>query len=253
MQIDKLKKNKLFINKEITSFKLLKTQGFCNDNYLLKCKNKKYLVRVFKNHLSNDINRLFEFNIQKKAYKKNIAKKPLYLDDNKTYMICKYAKGIHKYKLNNNDIKNISTKVNKLHKIKFDIKNHDFNEDYKYYMKKLKDKKSKKILRNFKLNILKLNKYDKNIVLSHHDLNAKNIIFNKNSIYFIDWEFARKNDCFFDLAALCIEFNLCKKQENILLKSYFNKIKEQHYTKLIIYKNIYTLLCSLWLQNNNLT
>ena len=53
----------------------------------------------------------------------------------------------------------------------------------------------------------------KDFVLTHHDLNPKNIIFNKNNIKIIDWEYSGVNNKFFDLASICVEFNLNKKKD----------------------------------------
>ena len=79
-----------------------------------------------------------------------------------------------------------------------------------------------------------------------HFINPKNIIFYKNSIKFIDWEYAGVNDCFFDLATICIEFNLNKKEQNYLLKKYFKKVKKEYKVSLEVYIKIYKALCELW-------
>ena len=64
-------------------------------------------------------------------------------------------------------------------------------------------------------------------------------MFTKNSIKIIDWEYAKTNDLFFDLASLCCEFNLSKKEEEVLLKTYFKKITLLQKKKLNSYKIIY--------------
>ena len=76
-----------------------------------------------------------------------------------------------------------------------------------------------------------------------------NILFNKNKAIFIDWEFACVNDKFFDLATICIEFNLNKSQENILLKKYLKKVKKLDTKKLASYKIIYKNLSILWFKS----
>lgn len=59
-------------------------------------------------------------------------------------------------------------------------------------------------------------------------MNPKNIIFNKNKFKIIDWEYAGINDRFFDLASICIEFQLNKSEEKIVLSSYFKNKKNYH-------------------------
>ena len=95
MNIEQLKNFNIFKD-EIKSFELLKNQGFNNISYLLKTTKKIYVIRVFKSNESVNISREFEYKIQKKAYKKNIASKPIFL--NKEFMIYEYEKGIHKTK-----------------------------------------------------------------------------------------------------------------------------------------------------------
>jgi aminoglycoside phosphotransferase (APT) family kinase protein len=52
---------------------------------------------------------------------------------------------------------------------------------------------------------------------SHHDLNSKNLLFNGERTYVIDWEAAGMADPFFDLATVCNEFIF----ENEALTAYF--------------------------------
>ena len=59
---------------ELLSLEKLENQGFNNINYLLKTSKKSYIIRVFKSNDSVNISRQFEYEIQKKAYEKNITK-----------------------------------------------------------------------------------------------------------------------------------------------------------------------------------
>ena len=166
-------------------------------------------------------------------------------------MIYEYKKGIHKTKLKNSDIKNLAKQIKKLHKIKTKAKTYDLKSDLLNYKKILKDKKSKKIISESLKSLKKLKKFKKELVLTHHDLNPKNIIFNKNKIKIIDWEYAGINDRFFDLAAICIEFKLNKKEEELFLSYYLKKIDKNKYSKLKNFKTIYKNLCDLWFEKLN--
>ena len=86
MTIEKLKKYNIF-KEELLSLELLKNQGFNNISYLLKTTKKIYVIRVFKSNESVNISREFEYQIQKKAYKNNLASKPIFL--NEKFMIYK--------------------------------------------------------------------------------------------------------------------------------------------------------------------
>ncbi|MFA6740881.1 MAG: phosphotransferase [Arcobacteraceae bacterium] len=247
MTIEELKKYTIF-KEELLNLELLKNQGFNNISYLLKTTGKSYVIRVFKSNESVNISREFEYKIQKRAYKKNIASKPIFL--NNKFMIYEYEKGIHKTKLSNFELKELILKVKKFHKFKIKEKPYDLLLDLKNYSQKLINKKSKKLIKNCYKSLQILKKYKYNFALTHHDLNPKNIIFNEMGFKIIDWEYAGVNDSFFDLASICVEFKLNKNQEKIVLNSYFKTKKSYHKIKLKHYKIIYDSFCKLWFEAN---
>ncbi|MFK2823347.1 phosphotransferase [Arcobacter sp. YIC-80] len=248
MNLQKLKKYNFLQKQEFLELKLLENQGVCNTIYKLKTSKNTYSIRVFKDFHKDISTRNLEFKIQNKAFKKNIAAKAYILDKKNALMICDFIKGFHKNQLENKDIKAIVKSLKKLHKIKIPIKSYNLEKDFKNYQKLLNDKKSQMLIKEAQKQLKKLKKYKKDLVTCHHDLNQKNVLFNKNKAYFIDWEFACVNDRFFDLAALSMEYKLNKKQEQILLKYYFNKIKKKHLKKLKAYKIICTNLWILWFE-----
>ena len=243
MNLELIRNYNLFKEK-LLSLDLLKNQGFNNISYLLKTTNKSYVIRVFKSNESVNISREFEYEIQKKAYKKNIASKPIFFNEH--FMIYEYEKGIHKTKLSTWELKNLILKIKKFHKFKINEKPYDLKKDLLNYDKNLNDFRSKKLIKESFKNLLLLKKFKQDLVLTHHDLNPKNILFKNNSIKIIDWEYAGLNDRFFDLASICVEFSLNKKDEKLMLQSYFNQYKKKHLQKLNHFKIIYKNLCSLW-------
>ena len=248
MNLETIKNLNLFKD-ELLDLEKLKNQGFNNISYLLKTTKKIYVIRVFKSNESVNISREFEYKIQKKAYKKNIASKPIFL--NKEFMIYEYEKGIHKTKLSNFELKELILKVKKFHKFKIKEKPYNLLLDLKNYSQKLTNKKSKKLINSCYKSLQILKKYKYNFVLTHHDLNPKNIIFNETGFKIIDWEYAGMNDSFFDLASICIEFKLNKNEEKIVLNSYFKTKKSYHKIKLKHYKIIYDSFCKLWFEANS--
>ena len=249
MEIKDLEKYSLFKKEELRKLEKIKNQGVCNTIYKLTTNKKKYLIRVFK-HIHQDKNsREYEFFIQKKAYLKDIAAKPYLLDTSNSLMICDFVKGKHKDKLNKNDLNKLVDTIKKLHKIKIYQKIHNLENDFKYFKKNLRDKKSKKIIKESFKELKKIQKYKFQAVTSHHDLNIKNVLFYKDSLKLIDWEFTCVNDAFFDLANICFEFKLDKKQEKQVLKRYLKKVKKSDYKKLASYKIIYENLWILWFEN----
>lgn len=220
----------LFQNDSIQSVTLLKTQGFCNENYLLQTTHNTYLLRKFK--LEN--NRKREFRVQKEAYKKKIAAKPLLLDEENGLMICNFIEGKHKEKLNRQDLTQLSIFLQKLHKT--EIRQTPID------LKKFFTSPSKEIHKAFQI----IQKYKVENVLCHNDLNLKNILFSGKNMKFIDWEFATVNDRYFDLACVCVECDLNKKEEAYFLARYFGRRTKANQDKLNAYKSIYKALCLQW-------
>jgi len=246
MTLQKLKQYNIFKNEKLLSLDLLKDQGFCNINSLLKSSKKEYLIRQFKSDTTVNISRSYEYIMQKKAYKKNIAAEPLLLDEKNQFMICDFLKGKHKKTLKSKEIQLLAKNIKKLHKIKSIEKEYDLKKDLKQYKKNLKDEDANKSIEICKKELRRLKKYKKELVTTHHDLNPKNILFHKNTIKFIDWEYVGVNDKFFDLATVCFEFNLNIKEERILLKFYQKSVNKKDIKKLHSHILIYEHLCKLW-------
>ncbi len=250
MNLEKLNSFDIFGQKAL-NIELLKSQGYNNISYLLHTKDDKFVLRVFKSNQSVNISRKFEFKVQKKAYKIGFAPKPIFL--NSEFMVYEYLKGVHKTNLSKIDIKNLAKIIKKLHSIKLSSKPYNLKQDFLDYEKKLTNKDSIDILNRSKKALKKLKKYKKELVLSHFDLNPKNILFTqKNKIKIIDWEYSGTNDRFFDLSAICIEFKLSKKEERLFLKNYFSKVKKSYFKKLKLYKTLYKNICTLWFNTTNI-
>ncbi len=229
MQIAKLNDYKLFENIQIKEFKLLEKQGNSNLTYLIKTQHNRYLLRKFKISL----NRKREFSIQKKAFLKNIGAKPILVDEKNGLMITDYLEGRHKTKLTQQELKKVALLLKKLHKISVPKKRNSFKDNFTF-----KDKKVKQAF-------IVLDKEPKEYTLGHNDLHAKNIIFSKNFIKLIDWEYARYSDIYFDLVSIIIEYQLNRKDKNTFLKSYFGK-KRINKKKIKAYTLIYKELWKLW-------
>ena len=227
------------LNFKIKKFELLKNQGMCNHTYLLTTFNSKYIVKKFNKVLHSNTDKKFEYLMQFKAYKKNIAPKPIILDIKNRFFISQFLEGIHKITLNKHDLRNLAITLHNLHKIKI----HKKPLNIERYLRK----NSKKIYKDLKLALLNIKKEKQDFVLCHNDLNPKNIIFT-DKIKFIDWEFASINDRYFDLASIIIEFNLNTKNESSFLKYYFKK-NRYNKKKLEIFKTIYKYTCKVWFDN----
>jgi len=221
MDLNLLKNYAIFENEILLNISKVSHQGFSNKTYMLSSDSRKYVIKSY----AKDMNVELEFFIQQIAYQQNIASKPLLIDKNNRIFISEFIKGKHKDKLRYTKLKNLAKTLRKLHKTKI--------------------KRSSSPLHVTKQNLSSLNKYKRELVLCHNDLNPQNIIFNKD-IKFIDWEYSSINDRYFDLSCIIIEFNLNQKEEKYFLKSYFKNNKEINIKKLHDFKIFYKKICILW-------
>ena len=251
MDLKQLKKLKLFKDEKLINLDILENQGFCNINYKLTTSKGLYLIREFKSDMSVNISREFEYKTQNKAYKKNIAPKAIYMDKDKSFMITEFLKGSHKEKLSQKDISRLVKAIKKIHSIKVTQKPYNLKKDFIAYSRSLNDNESKRLIKSSLKELKGIRSFKSRYVTTHHDLNPKNIIFHKSTIKFIDWEYVGVNDCFFDLASICVEFNLDKKEQNYLLNKYFTKVKAEYKSLLKAYIYIYEALCILWFKVQN--
>ncbi|NCD11615.1 MAG: aminoglycoside phosphotransferase [Epsilonproteobacteria bacterium] len=232
MTIDFLRTYACFSNETLLHLTRLENQGYNNTNYCLIGTQQSYLVRVFGH---NALERKHEFKIAKKAFVKGIAQKPLLLDRPNNLMIARFGEGVHHSKLTQKELQNLARTLRTLHSIAYQQKPYDMSKAYKKPLQK----------RAFLL-FKKLHMLRKDYVLCHHDLNPKNILFHQHNITFIDWEYARINDRYFDLASICVEFNLTKKEIYLFLRTYFTCKEKYDLKKLDLYKKVYNIVCETW-------
>lgn len=194
--------------------------------------NDKYFVKVGKN--TNDL--FFENLINEVSlYKENINNDNLpdliesYVDENLCVLVLKRinAKTIG-FERNNFNLHLSSYKrriiIDNVLKIRNISLNNQLNNNYNRKEKLDKYlKKSKKYISNIKYNKI-ISLYDNiitekyNRVISHGDLISTNIMFyDKNNVYFIDWEFSGMKPLYYDLAYFLL-FSKTNDSMNILIK-----------------------------------
>ncbi len=231
--IDQLKQYTLFENKEIDSYQLLEKQGYNNENYLIHSDTEKYILRKF---IRTDVDRKFEFQVQTLAFEQGVASEPLLLDEEKALAVSAYVEGRHKESLGKDDLHQFAEVLKKVHSLKI--------ERDPLLLKPLFKTPSKAVQDAF----LTLECFPYDYVLCHNDLNPRNVLF-AETIQLIDWEDAAINDRYFDLASVCVEFNLDREKEAYFLRRYFTEVNEINDEKLKAYKVIYKALCIQWFEN----
>ena len=232
--------NKKFNNKNFTSFHGIK-QGIENTNYLLKSKNKKFILTIFEKRVSDKEIPFFMKLMDSLNDSKINCPKPLrtingnYLIKlkNKTACIVSFLEGKDKKKLNSKNCFEIGKIIAQMHlvtkKIKLFRKNSMGVKNLNPLLKsiKFKSKKSNNLekflvnnLKNIKKNWPK--KLPKGII--HGDLFIDNIFFKKNKFSgIIDFYFAANDYLMYEIA-ICINA-LCFDKKNSKFKINKQKIK----------------------------
>jgi len=239
------KKDLLYINKKFNderflSFKGIK-QGIENTNYLLKSKNKKYILTIFEKRVSKkEIPFFMELMDELNTSKLNCPK-PLKNKDgkylinlkNKTACIVSFLQGKDKKNLNIKNCYDVGRVIAQMHlhtqKIKLFRKNSMGVKNLNPLLKsiKFKSKKFTNIDKFLKINFDNIKKkWPKKLPggIIHGDLFIDNIFFKNNKLSgIIDFYFAA-NDYFMYEIAICINA-LCFEKINSKFKINKNKIK----------------------------
>ena len=237
---------------KIIYFKGIK-KGIENTNYLLKTKNKKFILTIFEKRVQvKDLPFFMNLMDQLNNYKINcpkpqINKKVNFLVKikNKTASIVSFVEGKDKLKLNPKDCHEIGKNIAKFHraskKIKLFRKNSLSLKDWPKLLNKIGNKSKiispnlSSLMKNSFLQIK--NKWPKNLPFGiiHADLFIDNIFFKKNKFHgYIDFYFACNDFLIYEIAicinALCFDkknnnFIFNKKKSTNLIKGY-SKIRK---------------------------
>ena len=229
---------------KIKSFQGIK-KGIENTNYLLKTKNKKFILTIFEKRVSNKEIPFFMKLMDNLNHSKISCPKPLkdkngnYLIKlkNKTACVVTFLKGKDKQALNLNNCYQVGKIISQMHsitkKLKFSRKNSMGIKKLNPLLKSIKFK-SKKNSNLEKFLIQNLNNIKKNWPsklpsgIIHGDLFVDNIFFNKDKLSgVIDFYFAA-NDFFMYEIAICINALCFDKKRN---KFKINKQKVKNLIK----------------------
>ncbi len=230
---------------KIVFFKGIK-KGIENTNYLLKTKDKKFILTLFERRVHkkdlpffmNLMDKLSKYKINCPKPQKNKRGSFLIKIKNKTASIVSFVEGKDKLKLNPKNCYEIGKNIAKFHratkKIKLYRKNSLSLKDWPKLLNKIGNK-SKIISPN--LNILMKNsflqikhKWPKNLPFGiiHADLFIDNIFFKKNKFHgYIDFYFACNDFLMYEIA-ICINALCFDKKNN---KFVFNKKKSKNLIK----------------------
>ena len=224
---------------KIIHFKGIK-KGIENTNYLLKTKNKRFILTLFEKRVQkkdlpffmNLMDKLSKYKINCPKPQRNKKGSFLIKIKNKTGSIVSFVEGKDKLKLNPKNCYEIGKNIAKLHraskKIKLYRKNSLSLKEWPKLLNKIGNKSKiispnlNSLMKNSFLQIK--NKWPKNLPygIIHADLFIDNIFFKKNKFHgYIDFYFACNDFLMYEIA-ICINALCFDKKNN---KFIFNKKK----------------------------
>ena len=242
---DEISIEKKFNLGKIISFKGIK-KGIENTNYLIRSKNKKYILTIFEKRVRRIdlpffmslMDKLNHYNINCPKPQKNKAGNYVVNIKNKPASIVSFVEGKDKNKLKVNDCYEIGKNIAKLHiatkKIKLYRKNSMSLNSWPKLLNKIRDK-CKKIDPNLnnlmKTSLEKIKKgWPRKLTsgIIHGDLFIDNIFFKNKKFYgYIDFYFSSNDFLIYEIA-ICINA-LCFDKKN--RKFIFNKKKSKNLIK----------------------
>jgi len=218
-----------------------------SETFIGNFKNKKSIFKLPKNKNHElIINEYLKNNIIEQIIKKNITTKFIHIEKRTGLVIYEYFEVASSEKKLVN-IPKLGKQLQKLHQIKNNGKTKTFEDQINLYLSATNIKShSKFYLELLELfNELKTCK-DENVV-SHNDLNSFNIMFNKQDIFFIDFEYLSINSRYCDLSKLTSSLKMNEVEINKLLNSYgIKNLNNNIYIKLKKWALMNTYTEFLW-------
>ena len=186
--------------------------------------NKKCVIRIDL-HLAKklNLNRSNEMEVITEINYLDIAPNILYKNSLNGIFIWNYIEGneVHFLQNNNHNLLNeLGKKIKILHQHPLNKNTSaDFKSSIDFYKDQLKDLDNQTIIDKGFLLFDELSSDGLDHVLSHNDLNYKNILYNLD-YKFLDWEYSCINHPYFDLASVIQTFKLQEGQIEVFLNGY---------------------------------
>ncbi len=230
---DEIKKAEDILNKiGINDFSIIKkiNGGMSNHTFLIKIKDKKYILRIPAKNSSKYLKRKNEAIILNQIKNSQITGDTIYFDVKSGIKITSYIKGEslnNISNLNTNDLKEVLLTIKRLNSIKpaWKIEKENLCKKINKLQKSLSDFPKryydiKKIIFSLYKKYLKKEK----TYLIHNDLQLSNIVRSTdNKYYLIDFEYALKGAIYYEIASLYNDLNLNNLKDFDIVKLYFEK------------------------------
>ncbi|WOC26765.1 phosphotransferase [Pseudoalteromonas sp. N1230-9] len=223
----------------ITSISPL-VEGLSNDNYLVKTASQDFLVKHYRDHWP-----AIGLAAQGHFAKQSCCPAPLWLEQATDTAIFEYVAG----SIASGDFcSSLLPDLVNLHRYPVLTEPMDIAYEINYYQQTARYQQHAELI---KQSLAYIASAPKDMGFCHNDLVKENIIVNETGMFLIDFEYAKSNDVYFDLAALVVSFGLNDSQQLQLLKNYQSLVCEHRefslsLEKLAAFHAVFLLLCICW-------
>lgn len=220
--------------------------GLSNENFLIRTKQHSYLLKCYKAHWPT-----VALKAQRELSMQHVCPAPVWLDSKNKLAAFDYIEGeITQARVTTP----LLTQLIKVHAYTVDAEFMDIASELSLYQHLTVFKQYQEVMHRALHCIANT---PKDIGFCHNDLVQENIIVNSLGAYLIDFEYAKNNDVYFDLAALAVSFKLSMKDKQTLLLDYKNLTQVKHFylslDKLNCYQLVYLLLCIGWYEQRDMS
>lgn len=214
--------------------------GLSNDNFLVRTKQHAYLLKSYRENWPT-----IGLSAQALFAKQQVCPDLLWGDEINQFAIFEYIEGII---ANDNYTPELINKLVALHHHQVVTLPMDIKQELDHY-------RDTSLYQHYKIIIeqalLQVRLFPRDNGFCHNDLVKENIIENPYGMFLIDFEYAKSNDVYFDLAAIVVSYELDSVEKVNLLETYQQSLPTQHkftasITKLECYQLIFLLLCIFW-------
>ena len=219
--------------------------GENSDTFLITTSKKKLIAKKFKNlNFQIITNTYLNKKILNQLVDKKLFPKVVYQSEENDFLIYEYVESI---KSNKDKLfyKNLGMKIREIHEIKPCKNNLTFEQQLNFYKMSLRKVNKEKVYTRIEDLLNDINIKKSKLVFSHNDLNANNILFNKD-ICIIDYEYSSLNNKFCDLSKVIFEFQMTEEEIESLLKGYRINFDDVIKKKIILWQRLNLYLDYIW-------
>ena len=220
-------------------------QGENSDTFLITTSKNKLIAKKFKNlNFQTITNTYLNKKILNQLVDKKLFPKVVYQSEEKDFLIYEYVESI---KSNKDKLfyKNLGMKIREIHEIKPCKNNLTFEQQLNFYKMSLGKVNKEKVYTRIEDLLNDINIKKSKLVFSHNDLNANNILYNKD-ICIIDYEYSSLNNKFCDLSKVIFEFQMTEEEIESLLKGYRINFDDVTKKKIILWQRFNLYLDYIW-------